>query len=409
MRRRDQSSADRLDRMLVVTSAKGWIALLSILVIVIGFGAWSFVGEYSTYVEARGLLLSRDGRVVDAIATGRGRLDAITVDAGDEIEKDAVVALIVNEELAEQYANILALIDERLIALDSLRSAIAEEEKIAHTNNERRRTSLDDLEITAQAMLDVARASFDGTEQLYEEGIVSRLELLRAQQEFNQAQRSSIEFNRERGSLEAVEISQKNENAARIREMQAQVQAAERQARELEILMTAGKVVAPVSGQVIEVKAATGSLVIPGQAVASIRTGADELDVLLYVPPSAGEQIEVGMESLVSPVTVRRQEFGAIRGVVETISSFPVSFEGMVAVLQNQNLARTFSEDGPPYAGRISLLSDPATASGFVWTSPRASSQTLAAGTLVSVEVKTRSQPPITLAIPLLREWLGIR
>ena len=115
------------------------------------------------------------------------------------------------------------------------------------------------------------------------------------------------------------------------------------------------------------------------------------------------------MQALVSPSTVRREEFGAIRGTVDSLSSFPISFEGMVAVLQNQSLARTFSEDGPPYAGRIALLPDPATASGFAWTSPKASSQRLTAGTLASVEIKTRSQPPITLAVPLLKELLGIR
>ena len=353
--------------------------------------------------------MGRDGNVVDAVATGRGRLEFFSVEVGEEIEKDAVVARIANEELAERYANVLALIDERAAALEALKAAVAEEEEIALANNTRRRERLDDLETAAREVLTVAEASFTGTDQLYEEGIVSRLELLRAQREFNQAQRDLIELNRERDALDAVEVTRENENEARIREMQAQVQAAERRAGELETLLIGGKVVAPVSGQVIEIKAAAGSVVVPGQAVASIRTGAEELDVLLYVPAAASEQVETGMESLVSPATLRREEFGAIRGTVESISTFPVSFEGMVAVLQNQNLARTFSEDGPPYSGRVSLLPDPGTASGFLWTSPNTASQTLTAGTLVSVEIKTRSQPPITLVIPLLRELLGIR
>ncbi len=407
-RRRDLSAADQLDRQLAVTSPRGWIALLSIFAIVGGVCVWSVVGEFSTYVEARGLLLNRDGRVVDASASGRGRLDTVLVEVGDEVERDAVIALIANEELAEQHASLTALIGERKQALEALREALAEEEEIASANNARRRNHLDELEITAREALGVAEDSYDSTNRLYDEGIVSRLELLRSQQEFNQAQRSLIDISRERDSLEAVEVAQKNENAARIRETQAQVQAAERQAAELETLLAAENVLAPESGQIIEVKASPGALVVAGQAVVSIRTGADELDVLLYVPPAASDQVEVGMESLVSPVTVRREEYGAIRGTVDSIASFPVSFDGMVAVLQNENLALTFSENGPPYAGRISLLPDPETASGFVWTSPRASNQTVAAGTLVSVEIKTRSQPPITLAIPLLRELVGI-
>ena len=81
----------------------------------------------------------------------------------------------------------------------------------------------------------------------------------------------------------------------------------------------------------------------------------------------------------------------------------------MVAVLQNRSLARTFSKNGPPYAGRIALTSDPATASGFAWTSPKGADQRLTAGTIASIEIKTRQQPPITLAVPLLKELLGLR
>ena len=408
LKRTGTSPADELDRTLRVASPRGWVALSTILAIVAACTAWSVFGEYSTYVEARGLLLRQDGMVVDAVANGTGRLEAITVAPGDGIEKDTVVAVIVNEELAGQYANMLSLVEERSRALAALRDAVAEEENLALANNSRSRRRLDDLETTAREVLEVAEANFDSASQLFEEGIISRIELLRAQRELNQAQLSLIELNQERDALAAAEVVQKNENAARIMEMRAQVQAAERRAGEIETLLSAERILAPAAGQVTEIKAATGSIVVPGQAVASIRTGTEELDVLLYVPPAAGEQVEAGMESLVSPVAIRREEFGAIRGTVESISTFPVSFEGMVAVLQNQNLARTLSEDGPPYVGRVSLLADPATASGFAWTSPRASGQTLTAGMLVSVEIKTRSQAPITLAIPLLREMLGM-
>lgn len=401
-------SAEDLDRMLQATSPRGWVALFAIICIVAGVAAWSIFGEFSTYAEARGLLLSRDGGLVDAVASGQGRLDAIVVNAGDEIEKDAVIALISNEELSEQYAGVLALIEERSEALRALREAVAEEETIERESNSRRRGRLDDLEANAREILAVAEANHSGNERLFEQGIVSRIELLRTQREYNQANRVLIDLSRERDNLEAAEVRQQNQNASRIRDIEAQVSAAERQAREFATRLAAERVLAPAPGQVVEIKASPGSIMTPGQAVLSIRTGPPELDVALYVPPTVGTQIEVGMEALVSPDTVRREEFGSIRGVVESISSFPVSFEAMVAVLQNQNLAIALSQEGPPYFGRISLLDDPSTASGFVWTSPKASNQTLSAGTLASIEVKTRSQPPITLALPLLRELLGL-
>ena len=54
-------------------------------------------------------------------------------------------------------------------------------------------------------------------------------------------------------------------------------------------------------------------------------------------------------------------------GVVESISEFPASVDSMAAVLQNRELAETFSSSGTPYSGRIALTPDATTASGFAW------------------------------------------
>ena len=404
-----QTTPERLDRMLSVTRARGWIALLSILVVAVAVGVWSVVGEIATYVEANGFLLNRGGRVVDAVATGSGRLHTIAVSVGDEVEKDALVALVANEELSARYTSALASVVERARALDALKADVTAESRIASENNTRRRKQLDELEATALDMLDIARANLENSKQLFEQRIVSRLSLESTQRELNEARRGLLDLGRERDTLEANEIRYRNENATRIREMTARLESAKHQARELEVLVAAERVLAPVSGQVIEIKAASSAIVNSGTAVASIRTGTTELELLLYVSPAEGKQVEAGMPALVSPAAVRREEFGAIRGRVESLSSFPVSFEGMVAVLQNRELAQSFFSDGPPYAGRIALIPDPTTASGLAWTSPKAASQTLAPGTLASVEIKTRSQAPITLAIPALKEWLGVR
>ena len=407
--RRRRSTPERLDRTLSVTPARGWIALLSIFAAASAVVAWSVVGEVATYVEAHGFLLNRGGKVVDATANGHGWLTEISVAVGDEIEKGAVVASIENEQVSARHASALALVEERTRTFDALKISIAEESRAVRANNARRRGHLDELEATARKTLQSARASLENGRRLFDERVVTRSYLRRAEQEFNDARRALLELSRDRGNLEASEIAYENEKEIRIGEAAAEVEAAKRRASELGVVVAAEKVRAPVGGHVTEVKVSIGAAVNPGAAVASIRTGTAELEVLLYVPPAEGKQVEAGMQALVSPVTVRQEEFGAIRGRVQPVSPFPVSFEGMVAVLQNRSLARTFSKNGPPYAGRIALTSDPATASGFAWTSPKGADQRLTAGTIASIEIKTRKQPPITLAVPLLKELLGLR
>ena len=94
-------------------------------------------------------------------------------------------------------------------------------------------------------------------------------------------------------------------------------------------------------------------------------------------------------------------------GAVESIAEFPSSLEGMIAVLRNEALAATFSESGPPYPGRVALIPDPATASGFAWTSALARDLQLTSGTLAEIEIQVERQPPIALAMPWVRAVFG--
>ena len=176
----------------------------------------------------------------------------------------------------------------------------------------------------------------------------------------------------------------------------------------MEALIESWRIRAPVSGRVSDIKAQVGAVLQAGEAVLGIETGGDSLDVLIYVAPAEGRRVRAGMPVLVSPATVRSVESGSLTGVVESISEFPVSLDGMTAVLQNEDLALTFSRNGPPYAGRVALTPDRSTASGFAWTSPKGADVTLTAGMLAEVEIEIDRQPPAALVVPLFRERLGL-
>ena len=205
----------------------------------------------------------------------------------------------------------------------------------------------------------------------------------------------------------ATEVDQSNELETRIIEARSRLQSAEYRMQELETLISTRRILAPASGRITEVKAAVGTLLFPGQPVASIETGSGDLEALIYVPPAEGKRIEPGMEALISPSTVRREEHGSIKGTVTSISSFPVTIEGISAKLQNRGLAQAISQNGSPYSSRVKFNPDPDTASGFAWTSEGATGQVLTSGTLALAEIKIESQPPITLVIPLLKQMFG--
>ena len=402
------STPEQLDRALFVTTPRGWLAAATLAAIAGVVVVWAFVGEVSTYVNANGILLSRGGTVVDVVAAGPGTVARIAPAVGDVVEEGAVVAEIANLEVSERYASALALVDERRAGLADTRAAVAAEDALIAGNLARQRERLDSLEQSSREGVETARERLESHQQLFADRVVTRMTVERSQTAFDQARRELFGVLSERDNLESTELQRRNGNNARIGEAEARLQAAERQVNELGVLLDTRQVTAPVSGRVTEIKTQLGAVIQAGQPTLSIQSGAERLGVLIYVPPADGRKVQAGMEALVSPSTVRAEEYGYVRGRIESISEFPASVEGMVAVLQNRSLAQTFSQNGPPYSGRVLLDPDPATASGFAWTSPKASGEVLTDGTLARIEVKIESQAPITLVVPLLRETFGL-
>ena len=96
-----------------------------------------------------------------------------------------------------------------------------------------------------------------------------------------------------------------------------------------------------------------------GTPVIAIESEGTRLEALVYIPAESGKNVKPGMEVRVEPSTVKREEFGTMVGTVVTVSEFPITPQGMAAVLHNDNLVTRFSHDGPSYAATVSLEQDP--------------------------------------------------
>jgi len=400
------STSERLDRTLAVSSPKGWLALLMLGGMTASAFVWSILGEVSTFVPARGILLGRGGVIVDAVSTGNGALVSVFPSVGDRVEEGSVIAVIADPEAEELHRSAVALVAERVRALDTLRTAREAENLVRAENVARQHRRYQTMEESARARFEAAGELVEANRSLLADSLIARVDLERSQRDLDAAQRELFSILRERDDLEYAEVQRLNEQAAEIAESAAGLLAAERSVAELEARLATHAILAPVAGRVTEIKAVVGAVLSAGIAVLSIRPAAETLEALIYVPPTDGKRIVPGLEVLVSPSSARKEEYGSIRGRIAEIAAFPASLQGMVAVLQSPDLAAAFSSDGPPYAGRVTLDGDRMTASGFAWTSSRGASLTVSSGTLVDVEIKVESRPPITLVAPALRRLL---
>jgi len=81
----------------------------------------------------------------------------------------------------------------------------------------------------------------------------------------------------------------------------------------------------------------------------------------------------------------------------------------MLTALGNPDLVAGLSRSvESPIQVKVDLVVDPSTESGYQWTSRRGPPITNQPGTLCTAAITVREQAPITLALPLLRERLGL-
>jgi HlyD family secretion protein len=120
------------------------------------------------------------------------------------------------------------------------------------------------------------------------------------------------------------------------------------------------------------------------------------------------KEIAPGMRVDISPSGVQREEYGYLLGKVKSVGEFPATSEAVVRTFENEALARALLGEGPVTEVRIGLTADKATRSGYRWSSPKGPPSAVSSGSVCSLQVVTREQPPIELVIPYVKKKLGL-
>ena len=151
-----------------------------------------------------------------------------------------------------------------------------------------------------------------------------------------------------------------------------------------------------------------GSLVAAGSPILSIQPQGNTLEVLVYLPSLQAKAVQPGMAAEISPSTVKREEFGFIRGKVVYVGEFPASSDALMRNFQNETLVHSIMAGGPGdgIAGNAGARSRDQ-CSGYKWSSSRGPAITISSGTLCTVEVITRQQRAGEPAVSLLQGEAG--
>jgi HlyD family secretion protein len=162
-----------------------------------------------------------------------------------------------------------------------------------------------------------------------------------------------------------------------------------------------------VLGRVTEIKKRVGDRVTTGEVVAVIEPPASTIEPIIYVNSASGKRIRPNMEAQVSPTTVRREEFGFMKGTIRAVGDYPVTPEGVQAVVRNESIVKELMGSGSKIEIAVGLIPDANTPSGYVWSSSSGPPFKVEGGTRVNVSVVVERKAPISYVLPMFRGATG--
>ncbi|MBZ4218639.1 MAG: NHLP bacteriocin system secretion protein [Chlorobium sp.] len=355
------SSPDDLDRLMPVTDARGWIALLAGGILLLSVVVWGFMGKIPVTVPGEGITMVTGS--IDAIyLRTNGVLKQFTVKGGDVVQKGQVIGVVEQPELRE--------------AVETARS---ETEFLSQHQKER------------QAFLQKTIASLservDRLNALFKEGLVEKALVTSGSQDLMTA----------KNELYALE----EKSAATDRHFDATQYNYKWQT----------VLVAPYMGKVTEVQYNNGDFVSAGRYLLLLEEtdekGNSPSGLLLYMYVSAGnaKQAKKGMTVFVSPSTVAPEEYGHIIGDVISVSDYPETTASIENDI-NESLAQKFTAGGPVYKVVVKLRRDASTYSGYRWTSGKGPHVKVTSGTICTGRINIEDHRPIDLVIPVFKKYV---
>lgn len=401
------SSPEQLDQLVQVTDPRGWLALAglgSLLLAALGWGIWGSIPSAAT---GEGILL-RQGGVSDLVSNANGQVAEVLAGVGDLIEKGQPVATIRQDALSRQIQDRRGKLTALTSEYATLERSAAEQKRLRSRDLTQQRADLARTVETLEKDVALLRERVDAEKALLDDGLITKQAFLTTQQSLN-AKRDDLAARKlELNGLDLKGLEADQQLEQQLEARRSAIRDLELEVRELDAqLGENASVRSPFAGRVLEILADRGAVVSPGTPMLSVEVSSEDLMAILFVPASAGKKVQRGMVVRVSPSTVKREEFGSLLGRVAWVAEFPSTSRGMLRLLGNEALVTKLMEQGPPIQVNVALSRDPATPTGYRWSSSRGPSLKISSGTLASGDVVVQEDRPLALVIPTLRETLG--
>ncbi|MFG1188451.1 NHLP bacteriocin system secretion protein [Xanthobacter flavus] len=403
---------DGLHARIVLVPRAHKMLLMGVAVALLATLAWAVFDKVPTLALGRGTFVNAAALkelVLPLFPGGEGIVETINVSVDENVAAGQVLMTLRLPDLEQQIITARQSLDGATEDLSELTATLAEQKELTGMQEEARRRSISETISLLEAQRTELESMLKDQEALYARGNTTRSNAYGYRQRHEE---TIIELARQRSDLLAVDTRLSD---ARQRQF-IQLSEARRKVAEQRRALTALEerhtrlrlVTAPRAGFVNSLLTSEGHSVGPRDIIMTLSTGSRTLEMIGFVDAQQAPRIRLGMASRIVPSTVRKAEYGAMMGRISFISRTPISAAEIDALLSDKQLTAYFTQAGPVFLVRVVPVLDPATPSGFAWTSNQGPPFAIEAGTLAGVEVVTKEQAPITLVMPAMRELMGL-
>jgi len=403
------SSPEQLDQLLQVTTPIGWISLIALIALLASAVIWGVFGTIPTKVIGVGILI-KSGGVFKVIPESAGHVSDIRVHVGDFVRKGQIIARVAQPDILDKLRDSRMNLVELEKQHDLIYQYRTEDIKLQLDSIEEKRKYLKLSIISKESQLKWLEERKETQKQLLKEGLITKQTLNDTEQKIASLKVDIKQTHNELHELSIRELQSNNQREQDLLNIQQKINIQKTTIASLEDNLDSNtKVACSYTGRVLEIMVDVGDFVRPDSTILNLELVGKDIKLLeakIYVPAMDGKKIRPGMNAQISPSTVKREEFGFIRGSVISVSEFPATHEGMLRTLNNENLVRMLAGKGAPVEVTVDLIPDSNTLSGYKWSSPKGPPMRVHSGTMCSSNIIVKEQSPISLVIPLTKKYL---
>ena len=382
----------------------------STTILVVAALVWAVFGTVPTRVFGSGVVIADlEGNFAVATVTAGPVVDVL-VQPGDKVKAGATIVVIEQKLLAVRIQNAESELRHLENNLATLKEAHLKQIERTDETTQRQMKAIDEQVSKYSVLRDRLNDLVAGYRKLRDKGMISENELLAKQQQADQMELSLADAAAKKILVQLVAETKRDDFAEMQRVKKVEIEMKKAEVERLKAEMAVGtSVTAPISGVIRELRVGRGEVAAAGAVVATMGEERDgHFQVVTLLKGDSRKRVAAGMEAQVVPDSVKREEYGSMKGRVIRVSAQDVSDEDLDRILHNRQLTKSLFDGQQALLARIDLVPTTDNKSGFEWWSGKGPPFKIQPGTVANVDVIVERVRPITLVIPALRKLLSI-